>query len=102
MFSINDSKFEIDTIDNELSQTTDVNNRNELLEKKSLLTWRVLRDQRSSDWLKATQALRAKAVSDQERNADNETKEDHSEDIAKSQKELWLSLWMMIHLKKRK
>ena len=86
VFSINDSKFEIDTIDNELSQTTDVNNRNELLEKKSLLTWRVLRDQRSSDWLKATQALRAKAVSDQERNADNETKEDHSEDIAKSQK----------------
>ena len=69
-------------------------------EKKSLLTWRVLRDQRSSDWLKATQALRAKAVSDQERNADNETKEDHSENIAKSQKELWLSLWMMIHLKK--
>lgn len=86
VFSINDSKFEIDTIDNELSQTTDVNNRNELLEKKSLLTWRVLRDQRSSDWLKATQALRAKAVSDQERNADNETKEDHSENIAKSQK----------------
>ena len=70
------------------------------MEKKSLLTWRVLRDQRSSDWLKATQALRAKAVSDQERNADNETKEDHSENIAKSQKELWLSLWMMIHLKK--
>ena len=72
------------------------------MEKKSLLTWRVLREQRSSDWLKATQALRAKAVSDQERNADNETKEDHSEDIAKSQKELWLSLWMMIHLKKNK
>lgn len=86
VFSINDSKFEIDSIDNELSQTTDANNRNELLEKKSLLTWRVLREQRSSDWLKATQALRAQAVLDQEMKADSDRQEVDSQDDAKSQK----------------
>lgn len=65
-FAIEDTKRNVEDIDYELSSTDDINTKHELLEKKSLLSWRLLRNERSNNWFDAAQKFREEMLSHQE------------------------------------
>ncbi|EMG47808.1 hypothetical protein G210_1742 [Candida maltosa Xu316] len=75
---INNIEFEI----NDLDDDADV--KNQLSEKKSLLTWRLYRKERSANWLEASQDLREQMLSCQEE-VPGLNEEEEEEDVSDSE-----------------
>ncbi|RCK56180.1 hypothetical protein Cantr_05129 [Candida viswanathii] len=80
-FSVDDVKRNVEDIEYEISNTQDSGTKHELLEKKSLLTWRLLRNERLNNWFESAQQFREEMLSHQEETQLDENEDDEDEEM---------------------
>ncbi|RCK60736.1 hypothetical protein Cantr_08522 [Candida viswanathii] len=80
-FPVDDVKRNVEDIEDEISNTEDSSTKHELLEKKSLLSWRLLRNERLNNWFESAQQFREEMLSHQEEIQLDEGEDDEDEEM---------------------